>query len=335
MKDNKTNLKICLSLSQPPTRQGGSQQFGSQQFGGDFMRSRSNYGSQQSGSGDQSYAHKGSGQKMNKNRGSNTRASQDSRQQVVVQLEREPPIRNRAENPYIPEKLKPKTAAETNELEDLLREVRNILNKLTPQNIHKLTGDLIALPINNEERLNSAIDIIFEKSIDEQVFSQTYAQLCKVLAQIKVSSAAEANKNVSFRAQLLKKCQKEFDTDFYSEINYEKLMAEVEQCTDEQKKAELKEIAEDKLRKAKRRSLGNIRFIGELFKLSMLTEGIMNDCIERLLKLDSKTNEADEENLECLCKLLTTIGKEVNCGFYLGIQIKKIIRFSFKKPLDG
>lgn len=59
--------------------------------------------------------------------------------------------------------------------------------------------------------------------------------------------------------------------------------------------------------KAKRRSLGNIRFIGELFKLNMLTEVIMNDCIERLLKQDT-----DEENLECLCRLLTTIGSEVD-----------------------
>ncbi len=39
----------------------------------------------------------------------------------------------------------------------------------------------------------------------------------------------------------------------------------------------------------------------------MLTEGIMNDCIERLLK-----QESDEENIECLCRLLTTIGKEVD-----------------------
>jgi len=39
----------------------------------------------------------------------------------------------------------------------------------------------------------------------------------------------------------------------------------------------------------------------------MLTEGIMNDCIERLLK-----TESDEENIECLCRLLTTIGKEVD-----------------------
>ena len=58
--------------------------------------------------------------------------------------------------------------------------------------------------------------------------------------------------------------------------------------------------------KAKRRVLGNIRFIGELFKLKMLTENIMHKCIVELLQ----TN--DEENLECLCKLLRTIGKDID-----------------------
>lgn len=100
---------------------------------------------------------------------------------------------------------------------------------------------------------------------------------------------------------------KEFDTDYYQDINYDKMLQEIEECQDEQKKRELKELGDEKLFKAKRRSLGNIRFIGELFKLGMLTEGIMNNCIDRLLK-----QENDEENLECLCRLLSTIGKEVD-----------------------
>ena len=47
--------------------------------------------------------------------------------------------------------------------------------------------------------------------------------------------------------------------------------------------------------------------MGELFKLNMLTGSIMFDCIERLLK-----QESDEESIECLCRLLTTIGKELD-----------------------
>lgn len=48
------------------------------------------------------------------------------------------------------------------------------------------------------------------------------------------------------------------------------------------------------------------RFIGELFKLRILSVKIMHQCILRLL-----SQPEDEESLECLCRLLSTIGKEL------------------------
>ncbi|CAB4035115.1 eukaryotic translation initiation factor 4 gamma 3-like isoform X3 [Paramuricea clavata] len=60
------------------------------------------------------------------------------------------------------------------------------------------------------------------------------------------------------------------------------------------------------LAKNKKRVLGNIRFIGELFKLKLLTENIMHDCIFKLLRA------GDEESLECICTLLFTIGKDLD-----------------------
>jgi len=79
--------------------------------------------------------------------------------------------------------------------------------------------------------------------------------------------------------------------------------------------------------------LGNIRFIGELFKLCMLTESIMHNCIMSLFKA------RDEDSLECLCRLLTTIGqgldhekgKVTNIIFLLAsdflLQIPHLIQF--------
>ena len=58
--------------------------------------------------------------------------------------------------------------------------------------------------------------------------------------------------------------------------------------------------------KLRRRFLGNIRFIGELFKIKVLTEKIMKQCVKELLVPD------DEEKLESLCKLMTTIGKDLD-----------------------
>jgi len=76
--------------------------------------------------------------------------------------------------------------AQLDEEEKVIRGVRAILNKLTPQNFQKLVGDLVNLEINADDtRLRGTIDIIFEKSIDEPKFSQTYANLCKAVKMSK------------------------------------------------------------------------------------------------------------------------------------------------------
>ena len=63
-------------------------------------------------------------------------------------------------------------------------------------------------------------------------------------------------------------------------------------------------IQEKELAVLRKRSLSNICFIGELFRLQMLSEAIMNECVTQLLKSTS-----NEKKLECCCKLLTVIGK--------------------------
>lgn len=85
----------------------------------------------------------------------------------------------------------------------------------------------------------------------------------------------------------------------------------------------LQEELEDAKDKARRRSIGNIKFIGELFKLKMLTEAIMHDCVVKLLK------NHDEESLECLCRLLTTIGKDLDFEKAKVRQIRKLHVINF------
>lgn len=81
---------------------------------------------------------------------------------------------------------------------------------------------------------------------------------------------------------------------------------------DEEEHIEVKMTAEereDKRLKARRRMLGNIRFIGELYKKSMLTERIMHECIKKLL---GEYQKPDEEDVEALCKLMSTIGRIID-----------------------
>ncbi|XP_063173594.1 eukaryotic translation initiation factor 4 gamma 3 isoform X4 [Candoia aspera] len=214
----------------------------------------------------------------------------------------------KAENAWKPS-LKRETQAEDPEsikTQELLRKVRSILNKLTPQMFSQLMKQVTDLTVDTEERLKGVIDLVFEKAIDEPSFSVAYANMCRGLVMLKVPMADKPGSTVNFRKLLLNRCQKEFEKDKADDDVFEKKQKELEAAAMPEERTRLHDELEEAKDKARRRSIGNIKFIGELFKLKMLTEAIMHDCVVKLLK------NHDEESLECLCRLLTTIGKDLD-----------------------
>ncbi|XP_076000528.1 eukaryotic translation initiation factor 4 gamma 1-like isoform X2 [Genypterus blacodes] len=222
---------------------------------------------------------------------------------------------NKAENAWKPsgKKVVRTRAAEESEETDpeqiktneLFKRVRSILNKLTPQKFQQLMKQVTDLTIDTEERLKGVIDLTFEKAISEPNFSVAYANMCRCLMGLKVPTTDKPGVTVNFRKLLLNRCQKEFEKDKDDAEIFERKQKEVDAAKEEDKQRLMDELRQAK-DEARRRSLGNIRFIGELFKLKMLTEVIMHDCIVKLLK------NHDEESLECLCRLLSTIGKDLD-----------------------
>uniref|UniRef100_A0A8C6YJE4 Eukaryotic translation initiation factor 4 gamma 3 n=1 Tax=Naja naja TaxID=35670 RepID=A0A8C6YJE4_NAJNA len=214
----------------------------------------------------------------------------------------------KAENAWKPS-LKRETQVEDPEsikTQELFRKVRSILNKLTPQMFNQLMKQVTDLTVDTEERLKGVIDLVFEKAIDEPSFSVAYANMCRGLVMLKVPMADKPGSTVNFRKLLLNRCQKEFEKDKADDDVFEKKQKELEAATTPEERTRLHDELEEAKDKARRRSIGNIKFIGELFKLKMLTEAIMHDCVVKLLK------NHDEESLECLCRLLTTIGKDLD-----------------------
>ncbi|XP_049582920.1 eukaryotic translation initiation factor 4 gamma 1 isoform X2 [Syngnathus scovelli] len=189
--------------------------------------------------------------------------------------------------------------------QELFKKVRSILNKLTPQKFQQLMKQVTELTIDTEERLKGVIDLTFEKAISEPDFSVAYANMCRCVMGLKVEATDKPGDTVNFRKLLLNRCQNEFEKDKDDNVIFEKKQQELEAAGDEEKQKLIEEL-EDAKNKARKRSLGNIKFIGELFKLKMLTEVIMHECIVKLLK------NHDEESLECLCRLLSTIGKDLD-----------------------
>uniref|UniRef100_A0AAV2J0Z0 Eukaryotic translation initiation factor 4 gamma 1-like n=1 Tax=Knipowitschia caucasica TaxID=637954 RepID=A0AAV2J0Z0_KNICA len=221
---------------------------------------------------------------------------------------------NKAEKAWKPSAKKPARRVEEAESDDpdqqktqeLFKRVRSILNKLTPQKFQQLMKQVTELTIDTEERLKGVIDLTFEKAISEPDFSVAYANMCRCLMGLKVQATDQPGATVNFRKLLLNRCQKEFEKDKDDDEIFEKKQKELDAAGNDEEKQRLTEELEDAKDKARRRSLGNIKFIGELFKLKMLTEVIMHDCIVKLLK------NHDEESLECLCRLLSTIGKDLD-----------------------
>lgn len=64
---------------------------------------------------------------------------------------------------------------------EVLKQLRSILNKLTPQKFQSLIQQVKELKIDTEDRLKGAIDLIFEKAILEPNFSVAYANMCRCL----------------------------------------------------------------------------------------------------------------------------------------------------------
>ncbi|XP_065190989.1 eukaryotic translation initiation factor 4 gamma 3-like isoform X2 [Sycon ciliatum] len=229
----------------------------------------------------------------------------------VIQLtQKEEPLKN-SENRWVRSTQRKADASDGEKAtEALSRAFRGFLNKLTPEKFETIAEKIKGLVIDTEERLTLVIELIFEKSLSEPKFSPSYASLCRHMLTIKVPVSDETeNSTVSFRKKLLTRCQAVFEQDKANDKKAEKVVLLKEQLEKTPDNKELiceKLELEDALASAKRRSLGNIRFIGELFKLKILTEPIMHECIVKLLRA------SDDESLEALCNLLSTVGKDLD-----------------------
>ncbi|XP_020240923.1 eukaryotic translation initiation factor 4G [Asparagus officinalis] len=181
------------------------------------------------------------------------------------------------------------------------RQLKGILNKLTPQNFEKLFQQVKDVNIDNTVTLSGVISQIFDKALMEPTFCGMYANFCFHLSDV-LPDFMENNEKITFKRLLLNKCQEEFERG-------EREQAEADKVEEEGEVKLSNEEREEKRIKARRRMLGNIRLIGELYKKRMLTERIMHECIQKLL---GQYENPDEEDLEALCKLMNTIGEQID-----------------------
>lgn len=213
---------------------------------------------------------------------------------------------NKSENAWTQAFKGKKKAANFQETtEGLIARARGMLNKLTPQNFDKLSKDFCDLAIDTEDKLKKMIELIFDKAVDEPAFCEQYAMLCKIMSSISVK-VSEDNKEkiIKFNTLLLERCQTCFEKDKYQDLNLDERLKKIAECDDKEKKQQLIDELDEEKRLVRKKSLGNIKLIGALYKNNRLKDEIMNLCIDTLI------NDNQEDSLECLCSLLKSIGEK-------------------------
>ncbi|KAL3034391.1 hypothetical protein AAZX31_02G191600 [Glycine max] len=163
----------------------------------------------------------------------------------------------------------------------VLKTVKGILNKLTPEKFDLLKGQLIDSGITSADILKGVISLIFDKAVLEPTFCPMYAQLCSDLNEKlpPFPSDEPGGKEITFKRVLLNICQEAFE-------GADKLRGELRQMNAPDQEMERR----DKERLLKIRTLGNIRLIGPP---------------------DIKVCPA-EENVEAICQFFNTIGKQLD-----------------------
>uniref|UniRef100_A0A6B2EBA2 Eukaryotic translation initiation factor 4 gamma 2 n=1 Tax=Phlebotomus kandelakii TaxID=1109342 RepID=A0A6B2EBA2_9DIPT len=126
-----------------------------------------------------------------------------------------------------------------------------------------------------------------------------YAQLCKRLHS-EAPNFEEPNDECTVFRLIVNTCRDRFiKRSTYSELikkNDSPLLPE-----DEEEKQQI----------FKQKMLGNVKFIGELYKLGMVSESTIHQCIIQLLEPNAN-NHMRNEDMECLCQLLRTCGKNLD-----------------------
>lgn len=196
------------------------------------------------------------------------------------------------------------------------RKVKAALNKMTPENFERIAHQILEIVSQSKDEsdgrtLRQVIQLTFEKATDEAHWAPIYAKFCKRMLEsmsmeikdenIRDKSGSVVAGGSLFRKYLLNRCQEEFERGWKVNLppKPEGHTEEAAMMSDEYYAAAA----------AKRRGLGLVKFIGELYKLGMLTERIMHECVKKLVDYEGVPDEAE---VESLTNLLRTIGASLD-----------------------
>lgn len=172
--------------------------------------------------------------------------------------------------------------------DDIARKAKGLLNKLTQERFEPLCQQILDLPVRTAEQLAALVAEIFDKATTEKGFLTLYTELCARLDAHLLAEGSCVGGKV-FRKALVTECQASFERNLQQPLDPETLV----NFTYEDRYVE--EV------KHKTRTLGNMRFIGELLIRKLLAGKILFFIVNEMLDTNS------EASLESLVELLTVV----------------------------
>ncbi|KZV61936.1 hypothetical protein PENSPDRAFT_658526 [Peniophora sp. CONT] len=224
--------------------------------------------------------------------------------------------------------LRPELSSDIDATDVVEKKVRALLNKLTMERFDSIADQVIEYA-NTSERdrygrtLSRVVCLVFNTATDQGFFSEMYARLCrKMMEQISANVQDDGildNEGKSFaggqlfRKYLLKLCRDQFERGWVAMgvavADIANQARESGKGGDDDDEFELYSDEYYAAAKVKRHGLGLIRFMGELFKLQILTERTIYKSISKLLR---NVEDPEKGDIESLCKLLTTVGSVID-----------------------
>ena len=180
---------------------------------------------------------------------------------------------------------KKKNPNEIDEVERMVRSVQGVLNKLTEKNFDVLEKEVLVPEILNLGVVPLVVDRIFDKALDEPVFTALYAKLCHNIAAYE-RNRGDGPAQSQIRASILNKAQAVFE-----EMTH------------------LEGTSEEEQTRVRRRKIANIRFVGELYNRRMLSLKVVTQVLNSLIFTEGTISEV---NAEVALELLLVSGKELD-----------------------
>lgn len=168
-------------------------------------------------------------------------------------------------------------------------ELMSLLNKLSKKNFSTLVKNIASLNITNCKTLLDFADVLYHKCLMEKEFIKLYVVLMKKMIKLWPMYEDEDGENIVFIKKVIQNCHKKYTESLTSDGN-------------------------DKMVE-----INNLVLIGELYCAEIISDKIINECMDGLYQVASDTT------IELLCELIFVVGKKYK---NVNLYIKKLQKLS-------